>query len=409
MTMDQRIPAVLFAAGWWPGPNDPHAGIFIREQALAVQALRPVAVVHGSLEKKPWAWPSIRLAEENDEGMAVVRFRISTPLRRFGIHKWLGRSAYKRALRRLERRFRFQCLHIHVRTPITESAVHVAAQRQWPVLVTEHSSFYHRGIGLHAPRQRLREQSHVARWFSHPSIQAVLPVSMDLGQILHERFGVPEHRIAVVPNVANPVFHPRTCAPPPPFRILLAARWEPPKDAALFLRALELLPASLQRPDALHIFWAGDGSQYDLAVRDAAQWAGNGTIRFLGRLRKEDLADLLSSAHLLVHPTTAENLPCIILESLACGTPVLSHAVNGIPELIDGTNGVLCPPGDAATFADALRRIMEGPDRFDRERIARDAALRFAPAQVARQILQVHDRVLRPSDASGISSFPEPT
>jgi glycosyltransferase involved in cell wall biosynthesis len=55
-----------------------------------------------------------------------------------------------------------------------------------------------------------------------------------------------------------------------------------------------------------------------------------------------------------------ENLPHAAVEALAVGTPVVSTAVGGVPEVVsDGDNGLLVPPNDPDALAAALRRMLD--------------------------------------------------
>lgn len=382
--------AVFVAAGWWPGVVHPSDGVFVKEHAFAVGKLRPSAVVHLTFIRR-FAPFSIRYSESEEDGVAVLIGQITAPVRRFGIHDLLVRTAYRRAIARLRDRFTFSVAHIHVHTPMTGNLLAVARGNNWPVVVTEHSTFYHNGAAFWGEAEQSRFRHRMRRWFAHPSIKAVLPVSRDLAKTLNESYGVRADNITVVPNISAPYFRPRVVASPPPFRIVLAAYWSGNKDPGLFLAALHLLPDDVKA--RLRIDWIGDGELIEPVRNASAHFVAQGIMHFHGRLPKPELAGLLAQAHLLVHPTKAENLPCIILESLCCGTPVLSHAVNGVPELVDDSNGVLCPPSDPKAFAEALLSILEHPGRFDRARIAARAEQRFSASNVAKQIVAVYDSI----------------
>jgi glycosyltransferase involved in cell wall biosynthesis len=56
---------------------------------------------------------------------------------------------------------------------------------------------------------------------------------------------------------------------------------------------------------------------------------------------EEELALLYSASDILLYPTQADNLPLVILESMACGTPVIASKLGGIPEIINDSNGFL--------------------------------------------------------------------
>jgi len=61
---------------------------------------------------------------------------------------------------------------------------------------------------------------------------------------------------------------------------------------------------------------------------------------------QRELAEIYSSADLFVNPTREDNFPTVNIESLACGTPVLTFNTNGSPEIIDETCGKVVPYND---------------------------------------------------------------
>jgi glycosyltransferase involved in cell wall biosynthesis len=91
------------------------------------------------------------------------------------------------------------------------------------------------------------------------------------------------------------------------------------------------------------------------------------------------LLDLQQQADLFCLPTHGDAAPWAVLESMACGTPVLSTRIGGIPDLLDhGRAGVLVPHGDPRALGEALRTLLQDPQRRTqlaaaaRERCERD-------------------------------------
>jgi len=83
-------------------------------------------------------------------------------------------------------------------------------------------------------------------------------------------------------------------------------------------------------------------------------------VHFLGW--REDVADVLRAADLMVLPSLDEGLPIAILEAMACGRPVVATPVGGVPEaVVDGQTGLLVPPGDPAHLAQAVLRLLHDP------------------------------------------------
>ena len=86
--------------------------------------------------------------------------------------------------------------------------------------------------------------------------------------------------------------------------------------------------------------------------------AGNVTILPYRRDSRE-LAQLFASADALVHAGTKETFGLVILESMACGRPVVAVDAGAIPEFVDDSVGILSPPNDPAKMADAIAALYD--------------------------------------------------
>ncbi len=81
-------------------------------------------------------------------------------------------------------------------------------------------------------------------------------------------------------------------------------------------------------------------------------------VRWLGR--RDDVADLLAAADVVVLPSVWEARSLTAQEALRAGRPLVATAVGGVPDLVrDGA--VLVPPGDAVALAAAVRRLLDDP------------------------------------------------
>ena len=72
---------------------------------------------------------------------------------------------------------------------------------------------------------------------------------------------------------------------------------------------------------------------------------------------KAELVDLYSSAHVLVNPTLDDNFPSVNIESIACGTPVITYRTGGSPEIIDGKTGVVVDKGNYKAMAEVVNKL----------------------------------------------------
>lgn len=71
----------------------------------------------------------------------------------------------------------------------------------------------------------------------------------------------------------------------------------------------------------------------------------------------EELVDLYSKSHALLNPTLDENFPTVNMESLACGTPVITYRTGGSPEIIDEKTGYVIEKGDYKAMAEYVNKL----------------------------------------------------
>lgn len=71
---------------------------------------------------------------------------------------------------------------------------------------------------------------------------------------------------------------------------------------------------------------------------------------------QEELAKIYSKNHLLINPTLEENLPTVNIESLACGTPIITYNTGGSPEIIDKDTGIVVDKYDFKSLAEIINK-----------------------------------------------------
>jgi glycosyltransferase involved in cell wall biosynthesis len=144
---------------------------------------------------------------------------------------------------------------------------------------------------------------------------------------------------------------------------------------------LEALAALRHDVPDVRLVCAGDGNR--IAVARYAERLGIAeAVKFTGWVGPCGKRALFESAAVLAAPAYDAALPVSLLEAMAAGVPVVASAVGGMPEVIvDGVTGLLIAPGDNASLARHLKRILT--DRSAAARMgtaARDSLrLRYSP------------------------------
>jgi glycosyltransferase involved in cell wall biosynthesis len=104
---------------------------------------------------------------------------------------------------------------------------------------------------------------------------------------------------------------------------------------------------------------AGTGPERDSLDRLAQELGILDAVTFSGRLDNERMAALYRSAHVVLNPSLADNMPISILEALACGVPVVSTSVGGVPFLVTHEKtALLVPAQDSQAMASALLCVL---------------------------------------------------
>ena len=110
------------------------------------------------------------------------------------------------------------------------------------------------------------------------------------------------------------------------------------------------------------------------------------------------LSNVYSAADVLAIPSLQDNLPNTVLESMACGTPVVGFAVGGIPDMVrNKKTGLLVPPHDVALFGSALVEIVSDSHRLTKmgENCRRAAEQGFSLLQQASRYEELYGRLIR--------------
>jgi glycosyltransferase involved in cell wall biosynthesis len=156
--------------------------------------------------------------------------------------------------------------------------------------------------------------------------------------------------------------------PPETRFILFAGRLHPQKDPLLLLRSI----AALNDP-TVHLLVAGDGELTAAMQAEIASLRLTHQVTLLGALPQAELANLHRVCSVLVLTSTHEGLPLVVLEALACGTPVVTTRCGETPHLLSAESGIVCDDRTPPAIADAIRRVLLNADTYSIESCVRAA------------------------------------
>lgn len=198
--------------------------------------------------------------------------------------------------------------------------------------------------------------------FSLRRTNTVLVPSTFLQQVF-ARYG---HSTAIVPNILDhTLFYPEAGIPAQTTAALSAPHFivtrnlEAIYDVATALKAFELVYQ--QYPQA-RLTIAGTGPLLSQLQQQVQQAGLTQAVCFAGRLDIPQMAELYRSADIMLNSSLVDNTPNAVIEAMACGVPVISTNVGGIPQLVtDKTDALLIEPGDYHAMFTHAQQLLASP------------------------------------------------
>jgi glycosyltransferase involved in cell wall biosynthesis len=136
--------------------------------------------------------------------------------------------------------------------------------------------------------------------------------------------------------------------------------------------------------------------RFDVVTRPEyfAYFTGCSNVTFYSQIPEPELIGLYQAADALFLPVKGATANNAVLEALACGTPVITTAVGGMPDYVTGDCGWLTPPGDTGSMVELIKRLCVDRELvLSRREKARGQALKFDWQRVAEWISVVYSAV----------------
>ncbi|HEX8363667.1 MAG TPA: glycosyltransferase [Allosphingosinicella sp.] len=388
---------VLTLSTLFPNRAQPELGRFVERQTLGlaarpgveVEVVAPVGVPVWPLSLHPHYAARARLpAEESWMGLKVHRPRYRVwPGAPQGRTPAAMAEALLPLLRRIRARFPFDVIDAEFFWPDGPAAMALSGALGVPFSVKARGSDIH----VWGERPDAREQIVAAG----RAADGLLAVSEAMKRSMVE-LGLPGERIRVhYTGVDRDFFIPVDRAEPKKWLgvdgplLVTAGALLARKGPDLAIETLALLPGAT-------LIFVGDGRERPTLEALARRLRVDDRVRFLGGRPHDELPRWLATADVTLLPTVSEGLANVWVESLSCGTPVVTTDVGGAREAIDRPEAGRLVPREPEALAAAVREILAAPpdqqavrraaDKFDWERNAAELEAHLAALKEARPL-----------------------
>lgn len=158
-------------------------------------------------------------------------------------------------------------------------------------------------------------------------------------------------------------------------------------------KGLDLVLRSARLVDDARLVIVGEGPERARLAALADELGTRHRVQFIGNLPQSSLASMYAAADVLALGSTREGWPNVLLEAIACGTPVVATAVGGVREIVSADiAGEVVSERNELEFASALKRVLARPA----ERAAvRSHALAFSWEPIVRRYHEILTSVAR--------------
>jgi glycosyltransferase involved in cell wall biosynthesis len=215
------------------------------------------------------------------------------------------------------------------------------------------------------------------------------------------QFGIPTSKVTIIPNgVDTDYFHP----PPSDARenqVVFIGSLIPRKGVNYLIEAM---PQVLRAVPNVQLVLVGDGPLRRELEEFARRRGLEGKVQFTGAQPPSGVRSFLQQAKVLVLPSVQEGQGVVLLEAMACGTPVVASSVDGIPDVVSSDSGRLVAPRAPGPLADAIVSLLSDPTLWARmSRTAREQAVsRFSWEKIAAKFIDLYQRLTARPEPEGV-------
>jgi len=377
---------ILFLSSWYPNRIKPTHGNFVFQHALAASQFHQVQLLYVCLDDQLKG--GVEIVKSNEPFPTTIAYIPKSNIPLIG-SIWNNLRiilCYFNLSRELKKEgFHLELIHANVVYPIGIIARLLSIRHKIPYIITEHWTCYHKVV---LPRPSWIQQFLTRLAANKASL--ILPVSEDLAQAMRSS-GIHAEMDVVYNVIDTSLFVPGN----PSVRkgnqlIHVSSLARLQKNPSLLFGAFaELLQ---WKPDLqLNIISDGDFSLFQEEIK---QLNIEKQIVFHGTLEAQEIAQLLKGSDLFVLTSRFENLPCVLIESISAGVPIVSTNVGGIKEIVQSAHGQLVPSEDQNALVAAIKEELIRLDKYDSNVMHQKAIEQFSYQAIGKRFSEIYESIL---------------
>jgi glycosyltransferase involved in cell wall biosynthesis len=379
----------LFSA-WYPTEFNPFLGNFVQNHAKAIGKFAKVLAIH-PYEDILFSQKQLFFIEEKQfDGITEIRVKYKGVTQKGYLGKLIRflreRMAYRKGVSEAIRKYGYPDIsHVNVLNREAREAIFLKRKFKIPFILTEHWTKYLPENGEFKGFFQKKFARHVAK-----QADAITTVSAHLGKAMqfHKLYN---RNYRVVPNVFDEnLFRPFISRTEKKNILHVSSLNYKQKNFAGILRAINKI-AEKRNDFLLHVVHDSDNSDYLSFIKEHRL---EDTVIFHGGKSGEELVKHFNQADFFLLFSNFENLPCVIIESFACGKPVISTNVGGVSEIVNEERGILLERGNEDSLVAAIDYMLDNHQQYDSAAIREYALQHFSEETIGKMFFLIYQQIL---------------
>jgi glycosyltransferase involved in cell wall biosynthesis len=372
--LDKKL-HILFLSSWYPSKVSPSNGDFIQRHAEAVATKHNVTLIHAITDN------NLKLLEETFQVINNVNTHIIyIPKTRNPIYKlFLFFKTYISTTKTIKY---FDVVHVNIAFPSGLIALYLKWFKNKNYIISEHWSKYqyplNKSIGI-------LEKFITKIIVKNASF--ICPVTNHLQQEMIS-FGL-KGNFHPIPNVVNTDIFNISKNISKDFTITHVSGMDTKvKNIEGILRVISKLQTQI--PNMKFNLIGNNSTKYKSLIEEFKIK----NAQLIEQIPNYEVANYIQNSNVFVMFSNYENLPCVILESFACGVPVISTNVGGIKEYFPDSFGILVPPKDEVALENAILKISKNDIKFNKTLMHNYAKENFGINTIANSFTKLYFKIL---------------
>ena len=367
--MDNTRKHIVFLARWYPHRYDPMLGLFVQRHAEAAAQYDDISVIYVHADDQ--IQQKFDIVDETVNNVRTIRVYYRKSWSKI-ISLFRFFKANNKALKLLPKP---DIIHVHILTRLGLVALRQKRLHGTPYIITEHWSRYLPGNDFNGLLRKKLTKTVVRHASAVTTVTDILAKAMQSHGLRNENY-------SIVPNVVDiNAFKPQPHHNEVLKIIHVSCFENKSKNITGLIDALQILE---ERDIKFQFTFIGDGIDFAMIKDYVKKLQHQENIRFTGILEGQDYVGELSSGDFLVLSSNYETQGVVLLEAFACGMPVVSTNVGGIPEIVNENNGILVPPHDPTKLADAMQTMLQTYQNYDANTLRDSVIKKFSNETVGK-------------------------